>query len=107
MRLQSAELLSKPHLTGALNLFPDSCPHQTMSMSKGSLLLAEEASALSCNVPPEGREDIDQWKNNIVQSVQVFIALSSSKADFVSNLHRLVQSHIVQSLAGGCSSRVE
>lgn len=24
----NAELLSKSHLTGTLNLFPDSCPHQ-------------------------------------------------------------------------------
>lgn len=71
------ELLSKSHLTGTLNLLPDSCPHQTMSVSKGSQFLPEKASGLSCNVPPEGREDIDQEKNNIVQTVQVFIALSS------------------------------
>lgn len=60
LRLQAAELLSKSHLTGTLNLFPDSCPHQTMSTSKGALPLPQKASALSCNVPPEGREDIDQ-----------------------------------------------
>lgn len=54
------ELLSKSHLTGTLNLFPDSFPHQTMSMSKGSQLLPEKASGLYCNVPPESREDIDQ-----------------------------------------------
>lgn len=68
---------------------------------------AEKTSTLSCIAPPEDRGDIDQWKNNIIQSVLLFIAflfLLSSWADFVSNLHRLWQSDIVQSLTGGCSS---
>lgn len=99
LRLQSAELLSKSHLTGTLNLFLDSCLHQALSMSKRSFLfLRKHLPCLVMFLLKAGKTLISKLKKYCSVSSSVYCSFLSLLSVILPVIYTDLSNHTLSNL---------